>query len=377
MTRRNFVAGVAAMSGVALLKSQRAAACGPNAATILPEPREAPEWARKARILSAEYRDVPNLARAREEFRATVMLLYCCPETTNGWCPAGTWDQIAFFIEKAHAQNLKVVCYYDTTTTEESFLSSGRRGWIQTTLNGKPCQFHRPHVWHLRYAFCYNTPWSQHVASIARRYAELGADGIFLDNPQYYPDVGTTCFCNYCRQAFKRETGQDLQRADEAVRIAFHQKSLREHVKRVYAAASEAAPGKQLVITCNTSNPALPMQRLDSLGLAENVIFRETFPGHKNARRGLLADAAVFPKKPLWVILTSAGLLVKSKKRIIDVPTAIEQTDKLLAEIIELGLCPMVWATLPSEDPLNPGFTQTSIYNQPELAKVVAKHFSR
>ncbi|OHE82846.1 MAG: hypothetical protein A2107_08235 [Verrucomicrobia bacterium GWF2_62_7] len=373
MTRKTFLAEVAAVSGgLAFLKSQQAAAGEQTAATILPEPREAPKWARKARILSAEYRDAPNLARAREEFRAAVMLLYCCPETTNGWCPAGTWDQIAFFIQKAHEQNLKVVCYYDTTTTEESFLSPERREWVQTTIEGKPCTFNRPHVWHLRYAFCYNTPWSQHVARIARRYVESGADGIFLDNPQYYSFTGTTCFCKFCRQAFKQETGQELAQADEAVRIAFHQKSLREHVKRVYAAASEAAQGKQLVITCNTSNPALPMQRLDSLGRAENVIFRET-GAHKKMREKLRADAAVFPKKPLWVILTERS---GSKVWINNVSTAAAELDGLLGSVIELGLCPMVWATIPSQDPLHPGFTNVSIYNQPELAKVVAKHFS-
>jgi len=365
MTRREFVAGVATMAcGAVVMRT--------HAATELPEPPEAPSWAHKARILSAQYQDVPNLSRAREEFGASVMLLYCCPETTNGWCPAGTWDQIAFFIQHAHAHGLKVVCYYDTTTTEESFLSPERREWVQTTVEGKPCSFNRRHVWHLRYAFCFNSPWSQHVARIARRYVASGADGIFLDNPQYYSFTGTTCFCKFCRQGFKQETGQDLPQAEEAVRIAWHQKSLREHVKRVYAAASEAAPSKQLVITCNTSNPALPMQRLDSLGRAENVIFRETFSGQKNAREGLRADAAVFPKKPLWVILTEGS---GSKGWTSNVQTAVTQCDKLLGEVIELGLSPMVWATIPSQDPLNPGFTQTSIYNQPDLGKVVAKHF--
>jgi len=244
---------------------------------------------------------------------------------------------------------------------------------VQTTVDGKACQFNRRHVWHLRYAFCYNSPWSQHVARIARRYAAAGADGIFLDNPQYYSFVGTTCFCKFCRQAFKQETEQELAKADEAVRIAFHQKSLREHVKRVYAAASEAAPAKQMVMTCNTSNPALPMQRLDSLGQAENVIFRETFAGQKNAKEHLRRDAAVFPRKPLWVILTEGS---GAKGWTGNVPRAAAQYDECLGNIMELGLCPMVWATIPSQDPLNPGFTQDSIYNQPELAKVVAKHFS-
>ncbi|MBI5818102.1 MAG: hypothetical protein HZA88_03875 [Verrucomicrobia bacterium] len=373
MTRRKFVAKVAAMSGGIVLIKSRQAAAERSAATILPEPREAPEWARKARILSAEYRDVPHLKRAREEFRATVMLLYCCPETTNGWCPAGTWDQIAFFIQQAHAQNLKVVCYYDTTTMEESFLSPERREWVQTTIEGKPCSFTRRHVWHLRYAFCYNTPWSQHVARIARGYAAAGADGIFLDNPNYYSFTGITCFCKFCRQGFKQETGQDLQQADEAVRIAFHQKSLREHVKRVYAAASEAAPAKQMVMTCNTSNPALPMQRLDNLGQAENVIFRETFAGQKNAKENLRRDAAVFPRKPLWVILTEGS---GAKGWTGNAPKAAAQYDECLGIIMELGLCPVVWATIPSQNPLRPGFTDDSIYNQPELARVVAKHFS-
>ena len=367
ITRRQFAARAAtAACGVAA-----AAAGGARAQTELPGPPPATPWAHGARILSAQYRDVPNLKRAREEFGATVMLLYCCPETTNGWCPAGTWDQVAFFIRHAHEHGLKVVCYYDTTTVEESFVAPERRGWVQTTLDGKPCTFNRPHVWHLRYALCHNTPWSDHVARVARRYVVSGADGIFLDNPQYYSYAGTTCFCAHCRREYARETGADLAQAAEGARIAWHQKSLREHVKRVYGAAHEAAPDRSLVITCNTSNPKLPMQRLDSLGRAENVIFRET-GAHKKAREHLQADAAVFPRKPLWVILTERS---GSKVWSTDPAAAAAELDPLLGTVIELGLCPMVWATIPSQDPLQPGFTQSSIYNRPELGAVVARHF--
>jgi len=76
--------------------------------------------------------------------------------------------------------------------------------------------------------------------------------------------------------------------------------------------------------------------------------------------------------KPLWVILTEES---GSKLWTTSAARAAKEFDELLGMVCQLGLCPMVWATIPSQDPLHPGFTEVSIYNQPELAKVVARHF--
>ncbi len=334
----------------------------------------APTWAHGARILSAVYDDVPWLERAAGEFGASVLLLYCAPETTNGWCPVGTWDQVAHFIAQARGVGLHVVCYYDTTWTEACFHPSGPDDTCQRTPGGEPQTYRPPHVWQLRYAHCFNTAWSARVAAIAARYVTVGADGVFLDNPNYYTWRGPGCFCETCRSRFAQETGLDLDTAAEETRIAWHQDSLCRHVERVYRSMRAAAPdGRGLVITCNTANPKLPMQRLDSLGRAENVVFRETFPGHPDPRHALRQDAAVWPDKPLWVILTEGGGSQAWRR---DVSLAVAQFDTMLEHILAVQACPMVWSSIPSQDPNRPGFALTSIYSHPALGEVVARRFA-
>lgn len=86
-----------------------------------------------------------------------------------------------------------------------------------------------------------------------------GADGLLLDSFRYLPDLSKACYCRYCRDLFRRETGFDLpHRKDidsEAYRLAWewrYRKTV-EALKKIRSALEEAAPGAPLLFN---SHPA-------------------------------------------------------------------------------------------------------------------------
>lgn len=332
---------------------------------------QAPAWAYGARILSALSSDMPNLKRMRDEFGATAVLLYCCPETTNAWCPAGTWKEVEAFIKEAHRAGLKVVCYYDTTLAEESF-HSGHEAWTQRNAEGLEQSYQPAHVKPRRHAYCFNSPWSGRVQEIASRYVRTGADGVFLDNPCYYEFVGKSCFCAFCQERFRKESGKELKLAGDQERVEFLKRSIQGHVLRVYDAIRLAAgAGSAPVLTCNSSS-SLPTNCLATLGSCENVLFREMFPGAPEQGASLEKERAEFSGKPLWVILTEES---GARRWVADLDLAAREFDGILEEIFSIGASPMVWSTIPSQDPSRPGFTEHSIFGHPRLAGAVKRHF--
>lgn len=337
---------------------------------------EAPGWTENARVFSALYGDIPNLGRARKEFGATAVLLYCCPEITNAWCPGGTWKQVEEFIMAAHENGLHVICYYDTTLAEESFYP-GHESWTQRNERGEPLHYQPAHVKPVRYAYCFNSPWSDRVQEIAGHYVEAGADGVFLDNPCYYSSeiisqfAGRSCFCSHCQEQFRQYANKDIFSASDGERIEWLKKSIQNHVVRVYEAMLPPAHGRSPVITCNSAGSS-PTNRLSTLGPYENVLFRELFPGNPNLIDELKKERSRFPGKPLWAILTEAS---GSKNWTTDVDAAVSEFDGILKAVSDTDICPMIWSTIPSQDPVAPGFTDISIYTNPRFADVVKKYF--
>lgn len=85
------------------------------------------------------------------------------------------------------------------------------------------------------------------------------ADGLLLDSFRYLPDLSKACYCLYCREAFKRETGFDLPRKvdvdGEAYRLAWEwrYRKVVEALRRIKTALEEVAPGTPLLYN---SHPA-------------------------------------------------------------------------------------------------------------------------
>jgi len=327
----------------------------------------APAWAASARILSATCEDMDRLADVRNRFGATVVLLYGVGQTSNGWCPRASYERIGQFIARAHDNDLKVVCYFDTTLAEEEFFKDAHCEWAQRDEAGQPIHYQPTHIRQHRYAFCFNSPWSEYVQRAAARYAELGADGVFLDNPDYYTFGGKkSCFCSYCQERFKKETGADIFQVPEGARVKWLGKCLGEHIGRVREAMTRAAPARPVVVTANVCGDG-PIRSMRVLGPYLNVLFREAGGAGPHLRKRLERDRDEGSGKPLWVVLTMEWRSPAETARVL-----AEQIEDVLA----VGACPMVWATLPSWDPKRPGFSEISIYSEPLLAGVVERFFS-
>ena len=56
------------------------------------------------------------------------------------------------------------------------------------------------------WTLCVNTPYRDWYAGQVREVASLGVDGIFVDGP-FFPEG--TCYCKYCRESYKKDTGKD------------------------------------------------------------------------------------------------------------------------------------------------------------------------
>ncbi|MBU0610829.1 MAG: hypothetical protein KKI08_23320 [Armatimonadetes bacterium] len=77
--------------------------------------------------------------------------------------------------------------------------------WLQVEPDGKPHFFYRltdgkypPYEPNIRYAVCMNNPhWRYWSEQVTRMCAEVGYDGVFVDNAG-----SQRCYCRYCQQAF-------------------------------------------------------------------------------------------------------------------------------------------------------------------------------
>lgn len=331
--------------------------------------KPAPKWAERAKILSAIYDDIPYLKQARDEFGATTLILYHSPEITNGWCPRGTWQEVEEFIEKAHHLGLKVICYYDTTLVEESFFNAGHKDWVQRNEFGEPQHYQPEHIRQHRYALCFNSPWSEYVCEIAVGYMKRGADGIFLDNPDYYNFTGKSCFCPYCREKFVKEKGKDIFSVNEEERISWLGKCFVEHLQRVYEAIFSVSYRGSFVFTCNISGNT-PVRNVNLISPYVNVIFRELSPLNRDEWEQLKNEKVIVENKPIWIILTE-GI----KGHWVTPEDAAKDIEKLCKVVKSINACPMIWSTLPTFDPDRPPFGNISIYNSPSLGNVVKKCF--
>jgi len=330
----------------------------------------APPWAWRARILSALHGDIPHLPRFAGELGGTVVVLYHAHEVTNGWCPGGTLGEVAEFIRAAHDVGLKAICYYDSTLVEERFPRRQRDRWAKRDREGAP-RAHQP--WHLRvrrHVMCFNSPWSDHVARVAADCARVGADGLFMDNPDHCLAGGESCFCENCRREFRRRTGGDLFEASEPERAEWMGHCYGEYMRKVRDAMRDAGDEDEPVVTCNVSGDSA-IADPHRLRPYQNVLFRETFnrPGLGGWEEDLEMD--LLGQMPVWSILTELP----------DNPSwhlpgrAAAELEPFLSRALEAGVCPMVWTTIPSHDPDAPGFTGHSLLEDEALAAVVARHF--
>ncbi len=99
--------------------------------------------------------------------------------------------------------------------TSNKWLYERRPDWVQRTVHGEPIfldsiprkAVHLEIEWPL---MCLNSPFKQVILEEVREVLRYNVDGILLDSFRYQPDFSRACYCRYCREEFKKETGLEL-----------------------------------------------------------------------------------------------------------------------------------------------------------------------
>ncbi|NOZ89328.1 MAG: hypothetical protein GXO15_05325, partial [Crenarchaeota archaeon] len=149
---------------------------------------------------------------------------------------------------EAAARGLRLIVM--TSHTSNPYLAERHPDWVQRGPDGSPRTLdHNPRRWRgkpLWPLVCPNSPALRlYLAPEAGEALDAAphASGVLLDSFRYMPDPGRACFCRWCRERFRRETGLELPAgrcgACEAEYREAWEWRLRVHVEAVEAIARE------------------------------------------------------------------------------------------------------------------------------------------
>jgi len=122
-------------------------------------------------------------------------------------------DLIAETLREARKRNIKVIVMVGHTANK--YVYEKHTDWAQRTKDGEPItlehipferRLHEPE-WPL---MCINSPFMELVKKEVLEVLDLGVDGIFLDSFRYQPDIEKACYCNWCREKFKKSFGFEM-----------------------------------------------------------------------------------------------------------------------------------------------------------------------
>jgi hypothetical protein len=137
----------------------------------------------------------------------------------------GRRDLLREVVAEARKRGIKVVAMVGHTTNPELFAL--HPDWAQRDKDGRvihmdtnPASESGELRWPL---MCLNSPFLEHVLKEVEEVLRYGVDGVFLDSFRYMPDLEKACFCEYCRKAYREETGEDLPVADDWGSLKFRE----------------------------------------------------------------------------------------------------------------------------------------------------------
>ena len=111
-------------------------------------------------------------------------------------------DYLKQYLPEAHKRGIHSLIYFDVHWYSEAF-GEKHPDWRQVRENGKPVDG----IYDNGTSFCVNSPWRKWCFQVLRDLAAYPIDGIFYDGPVYFPD---TCYCQYCREKFRRIYGKEM-----------------------------------------------------------------------------------------------------------------------------------------------------------------------
>ena len=122
-------------------------------------------------------------------------------------------DFVRELLKLAHEKGMKVALMIGHTADQYYYLKHTE--WAQRTKDGEPVYLEHVPAEEKKVVpdwpqLCINSPFIDVIKEEIREALALGADMVFLDSFRFQPDISKACFCKYCREKFKRDTGLDM-----------------------------------------------------------------------------------------------------------------------------------------------------------------------
>ena len=186
----------------------------------------------------------------------------------NEWLPEGR-DLLGEIVEECHQRAVRVIARFDFSKADDSvFLQKPQ--WFVRNPDGTPHAYgvERPGPWSILYSTCINGGYRNHgVAAPVLREAlgRYAFDGVFLNAPNYEP-----CFCENCREKYRRTFGEELpmewereasagasptfahRRGIAGVRPEWESLCYRDNIQLMRETVQKAAPGVPVILYFKT-----------------------------------------------------------------------------------------------------------------------------
>ncbi len=167
-------------------------------------------------------------------------------------------DLLRELVEEAKKYGIRVVAMIGHTTNPELYKKHPE--WAQRKADGSvitmdtdPSKSQGPIRWPL---MCLNSPFTDIVIKEAEEVLRYGVGGVFLDSFRYMPDADRACFCQYCRERYRRERGSELPQKPDWESTVYRESFLWRYkvnvdgIKKVYRAVK--AKRKDAVLVYNS-----------------------------------------------------------------------------------------------------------------------------
>jgi len=125
------------------------------------------------------------------------------------WPGLNGFDYLRSYTPHAHKYGIHVLSYLNMHWFTVDFAAE-HPDWEQITSSGKPYGEVYPLYGEGR-TFCVNTGWREWAFLMMQEAMKTGIDGVFLDGPVVFRDC---CYCDACRDRFRKEYGAALPQED-------------------------------------------------------------------------------------------------------------------------------------------------------------------
>lgn len=114
----------------------------------------------------------------------------------------GNRDLLREYVPVAKKHGIHVIAYINMHWYSYEFAEKNP-GWEQLCEDTVPYGRKHP-LYGNGTTFCVNSPWRNWAFDMIEEVMKTGVDGCFLDGPVVYPGA---CYCQYCKEKFRRLTG--------------------------------------------------------------------------------------------------------------------------------------------------------------------------